>query len=373
MVKLVDTPDLGSGTERCGGSSPFTRSLILKFLQLNKTLIFLLILFLSPIDGGVQKRPKQFRILLAGDVMFDWGLRETMVKRGFYSPIENLVPIFDEADLKMFNLETPISTYASPDPTKSYVFNAKPDELNLLNRLDVDMVFLANNHTMDYGKEGLAETIRNLSIKGILYAGAGMNSNEAFLPKKINFKNYQIQVSSASAIGETRLFATTQLPGAAAYSVPRLTKIPKKGSDIFEILSLHWGVEYNPEPTKEQIEGAHKLIDSGFHVIAGHHPHIPQGIEKYNDGLIIYSMGNFIFGSQNQYLNHNIAIMLTVQNNRLITCEIIPIFGKFQKDEHIIYPLVGEQANNFLEEISYLSQKLNTRIIIRNGRGYIYF
>lgn len=304
--------------------------------------------------------------------MFDWGLRETMGKKGIYSPIEGLVPLFEEADIKMVNLETPVSAFASPDPKKPYVFNAKPEELNLLTRLDVDLVFLANNHSMDYGKEGLYETVKNLRSKGILHVGAGENVEEAYKPKFINFRTNTIRVTSASAIGEQRLYATPTSPGAAPYSVQRLSKISVDSKD-FNLLSLHWGIEYNPEPTKDQITGAHKLISSGFQVVVGHHPHIPQGIEKYNDGLIVYSLGNFIFGSKNQYLNHNIAIMLYVQDNKLTLCEIIPIFGKFQNGEHIIYPLEGEEAKDFLGEIAHLSEKLNTRILIRNSRGYIYF
>jgi hypothetical protein len=386
-VKLVDTPDLGSGTERCGGSSPFTRSSFRFFVFRQKVFfcisnltrifkfpLFLLLLFffLGTSEGGVHKRPKQFRILIAGDVMFDWGLRETMEKKGAYFPIEGLLPLFEEADIKMVNLETPVSTLASPDTRKPYVFNAKPEELNLLNRLDIDMVFLANNHSMDYGKEGLSETIQNLTTKGILHVGAGNTIEDAYKPKIIHSKNNSLRIVSANAIGEQRLFATKNSPGAAPYSVPVLSKIPDNSKD-FHILSLHWGIEYNPEPTKEQIAGARKLISSGFQVVVGHHPHIPQGVEKYNDGLILYSLGNFLFGSRNQYLNHNLAVMLYVQNNKLTLCELIPIFGKFQQGEHRIYPLEGEDATEFLGEIAHLSEKLNTRILIRNGRGYIYF
>ncbi|HNC00055.1 MAG TPA: CapA family protein, partial [Leptospiraceae bacterium] len=131
-------------------------------------------------------------------------------------------------------------------------------------------------------------------------------------------------------------------------------------------------VEYSPEPTKEQIKQGHELINSGFTAIIGHHPHIPQGIEKYKNGIIIYSLGNFLFGSRNQYLNHNIAVMLHFENNELIFCEVIPIFGKFQDAEHIVRPLPYSEAEDFLHEYSILCQNLNTKLEIKNGRGYIY-
>lgn len=342
--------------------------------MLRKISVFLLLtLVLVSSIQSIQKRPKQFRILLAGDVMFDWGLRDTMARYGFTAPIEKLIPFFEESDVKMFNLETPVSAIAKPDPIKPYVFNAKPEELDLLEKLDVSLVFLANNHTMDYGKDGLFETMENLNSRGILFAGAGKNTEDSLVPKKLTFGDNTIRVFSTTAIGESRLYATPTSPGAAAFSVPRLVAARGGKKDSFDILSVHWGIEYNPEPTPQQITDAHKLIDAGFQVVAGHHPHIPQGIEKYNDGLILYSLGNFIFGSRNQYLNHNLSIVLYLESNRLKLCEIVPIFGKFQKSDHIIYPLEGGEANAFLEEIALLSEKLNTRIHIRKGRGYIYF
>lgn len=306
--------------------------------------------------------------------MFDWGLRDTMNKQGFYSPVEQLNPLFEEADFRMINLETPVSaTDEGIDKIKPYVFNAKPEELKVLDFLQVNLVFLANNHSMDYGKKGLEETFANLKKFNIVSVGAGSNIAEAIKPFSFSNPYGSFEVYSQSAIGEPRLFATNNSPGAAYFTPEKLASSIDKSSKANRLVSVHWGIEYRPDPTKGQIIQAKTLIDAGFTAVIGHHPHIPQGIQKYKNGIIFYSLGNFIFGSRNQYLNHNIAALLHFRNNKLVLCEIIPIFGKFQKSDHIIRPLEGDEANEFLMEISVLSEKLGTKILIQNDRGYIYF
>lgn len=341
-----------------------------------KVMLPLAYLLTLPLLADVQKRPRTLKILVAGDVMFNWGLRETRQKRGDFAPVEGLIPLFLEADLRMVNLETPIAnSQEEMDESKSYVFNAKPEDISLLKKINIDLVFLGNNHSMDYGKKGLEDTIENLKKENILFAGMGKNIKEAFKPNEITIRNKSLNLISVSNIGEARLFATDTKPGVAPLQLNRLKKIieEKENKDKIQMLSVHWGVEYSPEPTKEQIKQAHELVNFGFTVVIGHHPHIPQGVEKYKNGVIIYSLGNFLFGSRNQYLNHNIAVMLHFENKELLFCEIIPIFGKFQDSEHLVRPLPYQEAEDFLHEYSILSQNLNTKIDIKNGRGYIYF
>ena len=341
-----------------------------------KVMLPIAYLLTLPLLTDVQKRPRTLKILVAGDVMFNWGLRETRQKRGDFAPVEGLIPLFLEADLRMVNLETPIAnSQEEMDESKSYVFNANPEDISLLKKINIDLVFLGNNHSMDYGKKGLEDTIENLKKENILFAGMGKNIKEAFRPNEISIRNKSLNLISVRNIGEARLFATDTKPGVAPFQLNRLKKIieEKENKDKIQMLSVHWGVEYSPEPTKEQIKQAHELINFGFNVVIGHHPHIPQGVEKYKNGIILYSLGNFLFGSRNQYLNHNIAVMLHFDNKELLFCEIIPIFGKFQDSEHLVRPLPYQEAEDFLHEYSILSQNLNTKIEVKNGRGYIYF
>ena len=258
-----------------------------------KVMLPIAYLLTLPLLTDVQKRPRTLKILVAGDVMFNWGLRETRQKRGDFAPVEGLIPLFLEADLRMVNLETPIAnSQEEMDESKSYVFNANPEDISLLKK--INLVFLGNNHSMDYGKKGLEDTIENLKKENILFAGMGKNIKEAFRPNEISIRNKSLNLISVSNIGEARLFATDTKPGVAPFQLNRLKKIieEKENKDKIQMLSVHWGVEYSPEPTKEQIKQAHELINFGFNVVIGHHPHIPQGVEKYKNGIILYSLRN---------------------------------------------------------------------------------
>jgi poly-gamma-glutamate capsule biosynthesis protein CapA/YwtB (metallophosphatase superfamily) len=323
-------------------------------------------------DILIQK--KHTKILVAGDAMFNWGFRESKKRLGETIVIQGLTRLFEEADFRMVNLETPVAdSEETIDNDKSYVFNAKVEDLSLLKKIKVDLVFLANNHSMDYGKKGQEDTLKNLQNENLLYVGMGKNISEAFAPRDIKVRSQNFSIVSVSEIGEARLFATESRAGIAGFNIPKLKKIPAEKNDSILLLATHWGIEYNPEPTNQQIKQAKELIDSGYSAIIGHHPHIPQGIQKYKNGIIIYSLGNFIFGSKNQYLNHNITVMLHYEEEKLIYAEIIPIIGKFQNNDHILRELNFAEAEEFFIEFSVLCENLGTKIKVKNGRGYIYF
>lgn len=334
----------------------------------------LLFLILLTAEANIIQRKRYTKILVAGDAMFNWGFRESRKNLGEFKVVEGLERLFSEADFRMVNLETPVSdTNETIDNEKSYVFNAKLEDLSLLKKINVDLVFLANNHSMDYGIKGFEDTIKNLNNENFYFTGMGKNINEAYSPFQFGFLDSTFSVVSVSDIGEARLFAGESRAGIASLNIPRLKKIANTNSELVNLLAIHWGVEYSPVPTKTQIRQAHELIDGGFQVIIGHHPHIPQGIEKYKNGLIIYSLGNFLFGSKNQFLNHNLTMMLYFEENKLVLAEIIPILGKFQNNEHVLRELNYQEAEEFLLEISVLSEDLGTKIQVKNGRGYIQF
>ena len=314
------------------------------------------------------------KILVGGDTMFNWGIAESKKKFGRNSALIGLRDIFSEADYRIVNLETPVIERGSPDPDKPYVFRAKDEDLLSLKDIGVDMVTLGNNHTMDHGVNGLLETFEFLSGFGIEYSGAGMNLAESWKPKTISINETVFRFISVSAIGEKRLFAKKNSPGSTPFWMDRIKKIPGKNKKKFpHIISVHWGEEYRPFPYSSQIKYAHEMIDSGFSAIVGHHPHVPQGIEKYRGGIIFYSLGNLVFGSRNQYLNHNMIAILHFKKKELMFCEIIPVFGKFQRSDHIVRTLDLPEAEEFLKEISDLSLQFKTKMEIRSGRGYIFF
>nr|WP_232224598.1 CapA family protein [Leptospira fainei] len=351
---------------------------------------------------GHEDDPEVLKVLIGGDVMFNWGIRDTIRAKGELAPVQGLKSIFEEVDLRMLNLETPVVSEKSWDMGKSYVFQAKDKDLDSFSYLGVDLVFLGNNHAMDHGLEGIAETRKFLKARGISFIGAGKNLDEALGPWSLEKKGTKLLVYSATNVAETRENYASDKPGVLYFEpsviLPNLkkdtpilpVKLGRKGRKFkkvrpvpqlrrasailekgFRIVSLHWGVEYSPLPTKEQRDQARLLLGNGVQVIVGHHPHIPQGIERIGGGIVFYSLGNLIFGSRNTYLNHNLIAILHIKKGKLLRAELVPIFGKFQTEIHQVRPLEGDDAKAFLKEIAVLSEDLGTKIRIDGDRGWI--
>ncbi|MDF3819232.1 CapA family protein [Leptospira sp. 96542] len=323
--------------------------------------------------------PNSTKIWVGGDVMFNWGVRDSMRSKDPYFPFRSFFSYLKQFDFRLLNLETPIlKKTPSVDQLKSYVFYGERRDLTVLKLLGIDGVFLGNNHTMDFGEQGLSDSLALLKEHSIPYSGAGMNLEESLSPIVLHKFEREYRIFSFSDTGETRLFSGPRQAGAAYFRVGTAERLIQKSKPHqTNILSVHWGVEYDPIPTETQKRAAKYLIGAGYKVIIGHHPHIPQGIEVFPKGVVIYSLGNFLFGSKNQYLKHNISAVLHFDNvsGNLLCVEVIPIFGKHQTaaGDHYFYPLGPHEAEEFLREYAVLCKQLGTNLVISGGKGYVFF
>ncbi|ANH00738.1 CapA family protein [Leptospira borgpetersenii] len=323
--------------------------------------------------------PELLKVLAGGDVMFNWGIRDTIQKHGEIAPVKGLKSLFREADFRMVNLETPVVASKTEESKKAYIFTAHEKDLDSLKFLGVDMVFLGNNHSFDHGQRGMDETLSILNKNNILNVGAGKKLPQVLNPLNLSLKGTDLRIHSVTAVAERSHYATPTKSGVAPFMLSSLQaaffeKHPsrfKNHSSPIRIVSLHWGIEYSPFPTSDQRKIARTLIDSGVKIVIGHHPHIPQGVEIYRGGVILYSLGNLIFGSRNSYLNHNLVAIFHIRRNRLERVELVPIFGKFQKEDHRIRPVIGREAQEFLHEIAVLSAEFGTRFRIEGDRAFL--
>lgn len=320
--------------------------------------------------------PQTTKIWAGGDVMFNWGVRDSIREDDPLYSFRSFQPILKQMDFSVVNLETPVlRKKPSVDKLKSYVFYAEESNLDILKQIGIQGVFLGNNHSMDFGALGLAETRALLSEKKFYFAGAGKSALEASLPFSWKKNQTEFHFYSASEIGEKRLFAEGTSAGVNPLSLSTLmSDRRKRSSGKVSILSLHWGLEYSPDPTETQRKIAKELIQSGFKVILGHHPHVPQGIEVFPGGAVIYSLGNFFFGSKNLYLKHNVSVVLHFNEQKLVAIEVIPVFGKHQEvsGEQYFEPLSPLVSEEFLKEYSLQCEKLGTELVIKGGRGYVF-
>ena len=230
------------------------------------------------------------RVDVHPDGMDLWGKKvpfDKMTKR-----IDDLI----DGDINFCNLETVVTDRNDlPTTEKAYNFRTHPNGVKLLQKVGFNLMSIANNHVHDYGAEGIAETRKWLKKLGekrrLHFAGAGKDIDEAAAPAIFEVKGVRIAFAAVS-IG-TR--ATSKRSGVVSTHKPdaALTALKKAKADI-RILSMHAGKERKLEPVGYQKNLARRAVkDFDVDIVIGHHPHVVQGIERYGDGLIFYSLGNF--------------------------------------------------------------------------------
>ena len=201
-----------------------------------------------------------------------------------------------DGDINFCNLETVVTDRNDlPTAEKTYNFRTHPNAVKLLVETGFNLMSIANNHVRDYGAEGIDETLKwlkKIGRKGRLhFAGAGKDIDQAAAPAVYEVKGVRIAFAAVS-IG-TR--ATSTQAGVVSTHKPDAALEALKGAKAdIRILSMHAGKERKLEPVGYQKNLARRAVkDFGVDIVIGHHPHVVQGIERYGDGLIFYSLGNF--------------------------------------------------------------------------------
>ncbi len=206
---------------------------------------------------------------------------------------------FLENDIVMANQEFAFSDRGEPMEDKQFTFRVNPKYATLFSEIDLDIVSLANNHTLDYGVTALKDSFDTLTKNGIMYVGAGNNIDEAKMAKHLELKNKKVAILSASrVIPVSDWNAYSSKAGMLTTYDPTILigQIEKEKLDSdFVVVYVHWGIELEHFPEDYQKDLARKYIDAGADLVVGSHPHILQGIEYYNGKPIVYSLGNFMF------------------------------------------------------------------------------
>jgi poly-gamma-glutamate synthesis protein (capsule biosynthesis protein) len=239
-----------------------------------------------------------------GDIMLDRGLGIVIQNGNLAYPFAKVAPLLQGADITVGNVESALGDVGEPE-LKSYPFRAPPAAAEALALGGFDVVSLANNHGMDYGPEALLQAIDLLQAQGIAPIGAGANFDNAHAPHitqvnglKLAFLGYvNVPVEATSAFDTAVWTASETTPG-LAWGTPDVIAADvtavRPQADLV-IVVLHSGYEYIEEPSPPQAAAARAAIDAGADLVIGHHAHILQGIEFYNNGVIVYGLGNFAF------------------------------------------------------------------------------
>lgn len=216
----------------------------------------------------------------AGDVMLGRGVESWVAKTTITEAFGKAADVFAGADIGFMNLES-VLTSVEPSTGKSIHFKGKPERVDVLQLLGVTHVSVANNHVDDYGRNGWADSVQNVTNAGIVPVGGYRNDGE-IVYAQAGKTRVALVAHDDTIFRVDEEVLRTEIAEAAA------------NSDIV-IASFHWGVEYAHTPTSRQVSLARGAIDAGADIILGTHPHVLQTVERYGDGIIFYSLGNFIF------------------------------------------------------------------------------
>jgi hypothetical protein len=237
---------------------------------------------------------RSITLAAAGDIFMG---EKTDSQPPILSPLDGLKSHSDDTALLIGNLEGPFTFTGQPQQGKC-TLKSDPTWAEYLRSSGFRVMSLANNHTMDFGAEGLLCTMETLRKSGIGFVGAGKNIEEACRPLFLECEGQKLAfLARTSVIVSSPSYASRTKPGVAFLDIVETKSAIKecrRQSNIV-ILMLHWGIEHYSFPSPDQRKLAQELINEGADIVLGHHPHVLQGIERFNSGLVCYSLGNFIF------------------------------------------------------------------------------
>lgn len=264
---------------------------------------------------------RTFTLSAAGDCTIGWDTNFSVSKRfdqvfkennNDYSYFfKNVVDIFKSDDLTYVNLEGTFTNH-NVKVEKKFNFKAPPSYVNILKEGDIEVVGVANNHSYDYGETGYNETLKTLKDNNIDYFG---------------YDNYLIKEVNGLKIG---FFGLIDINARKYTEVKKAIDFLKNNDCDIIIAAMHWGIEKDYNETQAQINLGHYMIDNGVDLVIGTHPHVIQGIEKYKNKYIIYSLANFSFGGNNNPTDKDTFIFqqtFTFINDQLVddnNIKIIP-------------------------------------------------
>lgn len=226
----------------------------------------------------------------------------------------------------IFNLEYPISNRGKPYPNKINLVQDKSFIKETFGGYPV-AVCLANNHIMDYGEEAFIDTIGFLEKNNIKFFGAGNAGNNFNNPLLLDIGNYKISLAGYSCITTSAVFGDEVDSGSALLDIDKIICDLKVSEADFKIVQLHWGMEDIPFPRFQDVELAHRIIDSGADMIIGHHAHVVQSSETYKGKTIFYGLGNCIFPDIDiqSYFNGTKFTRRSVKKQRIVNKQSILI------------------------------------------------
>lgn len=294
--------------------------------------------------------------IMLGDIPWSYGsgVGSTIERMGPTFPFENCWRQLKEGDIVFGNLEAVLSRFnRAEDRFESTIVRAQPEAVLGLAKAGFNVLSLANNHIMQHGRQAVIETAEILRDNGI--ASVGVNIPEMALASHTIIERSGMRVAC---------FAYDLRPGqygldealCARRSLDEILWSVEEVKGLVEhvVVSLHWGDEFIRYPSPTQVCMGRKIIETGASLVLGHHPHIVQGIERYRKGIIVYSMGNFVFDLIQSRFRKSIILRCDLDAVGGITCDLIPIEINRYWQPTVMSQLAGDAWLREIDEIGGL-------------------
>jgi poly-gamma-glutamate synthesis protein (capsule biosynthesis protein) len=290
-------------------------------------ILFFFAALLAVASGQSTNHEAFNRLIFTGDVMLSRGVRrEILAARDIALPFRKMASMLAASDIAFVNLESPFSDQG-PYREGGLVFHAAPAMIAGLKLAGIAVVSTANNHSRDCASHGVEFTMAWLRAHGIEPVGSGESDTAAH--KGIVLVRHGVRFGFLGYTYDQNNGNWKDTDPRIALADPKIvcrdvSEIRKRADVV--IVSMHHGVEYTLKPTAAQVAFAHAAIDAGATLVIGHHPHVVQPSERYRDGLIFYSLGNFIFDQyQRVETQHGEVVQISFVGRNILATHVMPV------------------------------------------------
>lgn len=287
-------------------------------------------------SGGVPttaEPPEEVSIAFVGDVMLGRSIGERIIAGE--DPFAGVAAQLAEADLVVGTLETTVGEGGQAED-KSFTFQAPPESVNSLVSSGFDLVSLANNHSYDYGADGLTETIQLLDDGELAHVGAGANAAAARTPVVLDVGGVEVAFLSYVDVPDdwtgyrNRDWAATDSSPGVAWADPEVIAddVAAASEDADHVVVLvHAGVEGSQQPSEVQYAAADAALEAGATAVIGGHPHVLQGYRHQDGRLTAWSLGNFVFDGfgDDPVASQSAILTLTLDHEELTDVAWAPV------------------------------------------------
>jgi Bacterial capsule synthesis protein PGA_cap len=267
--------------------------------------------------------------------------------------LDAIAPVLSDADLTMVNVETAITDGGEPVAGKNYHFRSPPQTFTALRSAGVDVVNMANNHSLDYGPSGMQDTFAAIENAKMPVTGLGHDANEAYRPYRTTIKGQRVAIVSADDWLEPALVpawaATDSQPG-IAFSIDRtrlLAEVQHVRPEVDTlVVFLHWGTEETWCASGEQEDLAGALLGAGADIVVGSHAHRVFGAGKVGSALVAYGLGNFVYWREDGESGRSGVLKVTITGREVDAYSWVPA----RITDGVPVPLAGDAAAADLAE-----------------------